>query len=190
MKILLPIVVLVIIFLGFAVGGVNSLVRQDEEVNAAWAKVQNQYQRRMDLIPNLVATVKGYASHEKETLEAVIKARADATKVSVNLDDAKDMEAYMKAQSGISSALSRLLAVAENYPDLKANQNFLSLQDQLEGTENRIAVARRDYIEIVKTFNQNVRTFPGLIWALISGLRAKPAFDAGTAAQTAPTVAF
>lgn len=184
------IVALLIWFAVAAVGGVNGLVRQDEDVNAAWAQVQNQYQRRMDLIPNLVSTVKGYAAHEKETLQAVIEARANATKVSVNLEDARQMQEYMKAQAGISSALSRLMAVSEQYPNLKANENFMALQDQLEGTENRIAVARRDYIAVVKTFNQQVRTFPGVIWAMISGLHAKPTFDAAPNAQTAPTVAF
>lgn len=190
MKIIVPIVALLILFAVWGIGGVNSLVRQDEDVNAAWAQVQNQYQRRMDLIPNLVSTVKGYASHEKETLQAVIEARANATKVSVNLDNAKQIQEYMNAQQGISSALSRLLAVSENYPNLKANQNFLALQDQLEGTENRIAVARKDYIAVVRTFNQRVRTFPGVIWALVSGLHAKPVFDAAPDAQKAPTVAF
>lgn len=181
-------VVALLVFWG--VSGVNSLVKQDEDVKAAWAQVQNQYQRRMDLIPNLVSTVKGYASHEKETLQAVIEARANATKVTVNLDDAKQVQEYMNAQSGISSALSRLMAVAEQYPDLKANQNFMALQDQLEGTENRIAVARRDYIAIVNNFNKTARTFPGIIWAMLSGLRAKTVFDAAPAAQTAPVVAF
>lgn len=190
MKFWIPIVALAALLLYWGVGGVNSLVRQDEEVNAAWAQVQNQYQRRMDLIPNLVSTVKGYASHEKETLQAVIEARANATKVSVNLDNAKQFQEYMNAQSGLSSALSRLLAVSENYPNLKANQNFLALQDQLEGTENRIAVARKDYIAVVRGFNQNVRTFPGIIWAMVSGLRAKPVFDAAADAQKAPVVAF
>lgn len=182
--------VLLILFGVAAVGGLNSLVRQDEDVNAAWAQVQNQYQRRMDLIPNLVSAVKGYASHEKETLQAVIEARANATKVSLNIEDARQFQEYMNAQNGLSSALARLMAVSENYPDLKANENFLSLQDQLEGTENRIAVARKDYIAVVKTFNQRVRTFPGVIWAMISGLRAKPVFDAAAGAQTAPVVAF
>lgn len=190
MKYIIGLIVIVVLFAVWAVPGINNLVRQDEDVNAAWAQVQNQYQRRMDLIPNLVSTVKGYASHEKETLEAVIQARAEATKVSVNLDDAKQMQEYLNAQSGLSSALSRLMAVAESYPNLKANENFLSLQDQLEGTENRIAIARKDYIAIVRSFNQNVRTFPGIIWSMLSGLRAKPVFDAAPAAQTAPTVAF
>lgn len=184
------VVALLIWFAVSAVGGVNSLVRQDEDVNAAWAQVQNQYQRRMDLIPNLVSTVKGYAAHEKETLQAVIEARANATKVSINLDNAEQFQKYMQAQAGLSSALSRLMAVSERYPNLKANENFLSLQDQLEGTENRIAVARKDYIAVVKSFNQRVRTFPGLIWAMISGLHAKPTFDASTEAQNAPVVNF
>ncbi len=189
MKVLISVAILAFLVIT-GVSGVNGLVRQDEDVNAAWAQVQNQYQRRMDLIPNLVAAVKGYAAHEKQTLQAVIEARANATKVSVNLDNVKEVQEYMQAQSGISSALSRLMAVAENYPDLKANQNFLSLQDQLEGTENRIAVARKDYIAVVKSFNQNARTFPGIIWAMLSGLKAKPVFDAAPNAQTAPIVSF
>ncbi len=190
MKILIQIVIIAVLLGIWGVNGVNGLVRQDEDVNAAWAQVQNQYQRRMDLIPNLVSTVKGYASHEKETLQAVIEARANATKVSVNLDNAKQFQEYMNAQSGLSSALSRLLAVSERYPDLKANQNFLALQNQLEGTENRIAVARKDYIAVVRHFNQQVRTFPGVLWAMISGLGAKPTFDAAQDAQKAPIVAF
>lgn len=188
MKYVVSFIVLLILFAVWVVSGCNNLIRQDEDVNAAWAQVQNQYQRRMDLIPNLVSTVKGYASHEKETLEAVIQARAEATKVSVNLDDAKQMQEYLNAQSGLSSALSRLMAVAESYPNLKANENFLSLQDQLEGTENRIAIARKDYIAIVRSFNQNVRTFPGIIWSKLTGLKVRPMFDAASAAQTVPTV--
>ncbi len=191
MKVFGTILVILLILFGIsAVGGINSLVRQDEDVKAAWAQVQNQYQRRMDLIPNLVSTVKGYAAHEKETLQAVIEARANATKVSLNIDDAQQFQEYMKAQAGLSSALSRLMAVSENYPNLKANQNFMALQDQLEGTENRIAVARKDYIAVVKDFNRRARTFPGLIWAMISGLHAKPTFDAAAGANTAPVVAF
>lgn len=190
MKIWVPIAAAIVLLIVWSVGGVNGLVRQDEEVSAAWAQVQNQYQRRMDLIPNLVSTVKGYAAHEKETLQAVIEARANATKIQVNLDNAKQFQEYMDAQSGLSSALSRLLAVSESYPNLKANQNFLALQDQLEGTENRITVARKDFIAVVRRFNQTVRTFPGVIWAMISGLHAKPTFDAVADAQRAPRVAF
>lgn len=190
MKVFWAVIALLILFSIWAVNGINGIVRQDETVNAAWAQVQNQFQRRSDLIPNLVSTVKGYASHEKETLQAVIEARANATKTNINIDNAKEMSAYINAQDGLSAALSRLMAVAEAYPQLKANQNFLALQDQLEGTENRIAVARKDYIAVVRQFNQNVRTFPGVLWSMISGLRAKPTFEASAAAQTAPQVAF
>lgn len=190
MKYFISVILIVAAFFLWAIQGINNIVRQDEDVLAAWAQVQNQYQRRMDLIPNLVSTVKGYASHEKETLQAVIQARAEATKVSVNIDDVKQMQEYMKAQTSLSSALSRLMAIAESYPNLKANENFLSLQDQLEGTENRIAVARKDYIAVVRNFNQNVRTFPGVIWSKLSGLQVKPVFDAASAAQSAPVVAF
>lgn len=172
------------------ISGYNSVIKLDENVNASWAQVQNQFQRRNDLIPNLVATVKGYASHEKETLNAVIQARAEATKVNLNINDAEEMQKYMNAQSGLSSALSRLMMVAEQYPDLKANQNFLALQDQLEGTENRIAVARKDYIDSVNTLNKRIRTFPGNIWASIANVEKKATFEAEERAQTAPTVAF
>lgn len=148
--------------------GYNQIQSKDEGVKAAWSEVLNQYQRRADLIPNLVETVKGYASHEKDTLQAVVDARAKATQITVTPETLQDPEAFKKfqdSQSGLTSALSRLLAVVENYPDLKANQNFLALQAQLEGTENRIAVARRDYIQAVRDYNLTLRTFPSLLWA-------------------------
>jgi LemA protein len=148
--------------------GFNTIPTAEENAKAAWSQVLNQYQRRADLIPNLVETVKGYASHEKDTLQAVVEARAKATQITVTPDTLKDPEAFKQfqdSQSGLTSALSRLLAVVENYPDLKANQNFLALQAQLEGTENRIAVARRDYIQAVRDYNLTLRTFPSLLWA-------------------------
>jgi LemA protein len=148
--------------------GYNTIPTEQEKAKAAWSEVLNQYQRRADLIPNLVETVKGYASHEKEVLEGVVEARAKATQVTVTpetLSDPNAFKAFQDSQAGLTSALSRLLAVVENYPDLKANQNFLALQAQLEGTENRIAVARRDYIEAVRVYNTTLKTFPSIIWA-------------------------
>jgi LemA protein len=148
--------------------GINNIPTQEEAAKAKWSQVLNQYQRRADLIPNLVETVKGYAKQEAQVLEAVINARARATSVQVPSDVTTNPEAFKKfqeAQSQLSGALGRLLAVAEAYPDLKSNQNFLALQSQLEGTENRISVARRDYIEAVQAYNTELRTFPGVIWA-------------------------
>jgi LemA protein len=148
--------------------GYNAIPTAEERAKAAWSEVLNQYQRRADLIPNLVETVKGYAAHEKDTLEAVVAARAKATQVTVTpetLADPDAFQAFQANQAELTGALSRLLAVVENYPDLKANQNFLGLQAQLEGTENRIAVARRDYIEAVREYNTTLRTFPSILWA-------------------------
>ncbi|WP_274627360.1 LemA family protein [Arvimicrobium flavum] len=148
--------------------GFNTIPTAEENAKAAWSEVLNQYQRRADLIPNLVETVKGYAAHEKQVLESVVEARAKATQVTVSpetLSDPNAFKQFQDSQAGLTSALSRLLAVVENYPDLKANQNFLALQAQLEGTENRIAVARRDYIQAVKDYNLTLRTFPSLLWA-------------------------
>lgn len=148
--------------------GFNTIPTAEEQAKAAWSEVLNQYQRRADLIPNLVETVKGYASHEKDVLEGVVEARAKATQVTVTpetLSNPEAFKAFQDSQAGLTSALSRLLAVVENYPDLKANQNFLALQAQLEGTENRIAVARRDYIEAVRVYNTTLRTFPSILWA-------------------------
>jgi len=157
--------------------GFNTIPTAEEQANAAWSEVLNQYQRRADLIPNLVETVKGYAAHEREVLEAVVEARARATQVQVTpemLQDPAAFEAFQQGQAGLTGALSRLLAVVENYPDLKANQNFLALQAQLEGTENRIAVARRDYIEAVRVYNTSLRTFPSMIWAWLWFTDAEP----------------
>jgi LemA protein len=157
--------------------GYNTIPTAEEKAKAAWSEVLNQYQRRADLIPNLVETVKGYAAHEKDTLEAVVEARAKATQVTVTpetLTDPNAFKAFQDNQAGLTSALSRLLAVVENYPDLKANQNFLGLQAQLEGTENRIAVARRDYIETVREYNTTLRTFPSVIWATLWFTDSKP----------------
>ena len=147
--------------------GYNTIPTAEENAKAAWSEVLNQYQRRADLIPNLVETVKGYAAHEADTLESVVEARAKATQVTVNVDNLSDpnvFKTFQENQAGLTSALGRLLAVAENYPDLKANQNFLALQAQLEGTENRIAVARRDYIQAVRAYNLTLSTFPSMIW--------------------------
>ena len=150
--------------------GFNTIPTTEEKAKAAWSEVLNQYQRRADLIPNLVETVKGYAAQEKEVLEAVVEARAKATQPQVQvtpeqLADPEAFKAFQESQSGLTGALSRLLAIVENYPDLKSNQNFLALQAQLEGTENRIAVARRDYIEAVRVYNTSLRTLPSMLWA-------------------------
>jgi LemA protein len=148
--------------------GFNTIPTAEEKAKAAWSEVLNQYQRRADLIPNLVETVKGYAAQEKDVLESVVEARAKATQVTLPpeaLSNPEAFKAFQDGQSGLTGALSRLLAVVENYPDLKSNQNFLALQAQLEGTENRIAVARRDYIEAVREYNTALRTFPSIIWA-------------------------
>lgn len=148
--------------------GYNTIPTAEERAKAAWSEVLNQYQRRADLIPNLVETVKGYAAHEKDTLEAVVEARSKATQVTVPEDvltDPEKFKQFQESQSGLTGALSRLLAITENYPDLKANQNFIALQAQLEGTENRIAVARRDYIEAVRDYNLTLKTFPSMLWA-------------------------
>ncbi|NMC51052.1 MAG: LemA family protein [Desulfovibrio sp.] len=174
--------------------GYNEMQRQDEAVGAAWGNVQSALQRRMDLVPNLVETVKGYAAHEKDTLQAVMDARAKATQMKLSveaLSDAHAVQSYMKAQSDVSSALTRLLAVVENYPDLKANQNFLDLQHQLEGTENRINVARERYNEAVQVYNTSIRTFPNSITnSLLLHLAPKEYFKADEAAATAPKVKF
>src|SRR5512139_111367 len=161
-------VVVVCLGLLLAGCGVNNIPSYDEAAKAKWSDVLNQYQRRAELIPNLVETVKGYAAHERQVLEEVTNARARATQVQVPPDMVNNPEAFRRfqeAQQQLSGALGRLLAVSERYPDLKANQNFLALQSQLEGTENRIAVARRDYIEAVRQYNTELRTFPGIIWA-------------------------
>jgi LemA protein len=174
--------------------GYNLLQGNEEAVFKAWADIDSQLQRRSDLIPNLVATVKGYASHERETLEAVVNARARATQVTIKVEDLGDeqaMQKYQAAQGELSSALGRLLAVAEAYPDLKANQNFLDLQNQLEGTENRISVARQRYNEAVQTFNFSIRSFPySLTNNLLLHLKRKEPFKADEAARAVPKVEF
>ncbi len=166
---LLPAFLMMMVLLPLLAGcGFNTIPTAEENAKAAFSEVQSQYQRRADLIPNLVETVKGYAAHERETLQAVVDARTKATQINITPETLKDPEAFkafQDSQSGLTNALSRLLAVVENYPDLKANQNFLALQAQLEGTENRIAVARRDYIQAVRDYNLSLRTFPSILWA-------------------------
>ena len=184
---------IVIIFIFNLSGcGYNDIQTYDEQVNASWSEVLNQYQRRADLVPNLVNTVKGYAAHESETLEAVIAARSKATQITVdpaNLTE-ENLQKYQEAQGELSSALGKLLAITENYPDLKANQNFLELQAQLEGTENRIATERSRYTDAVNAYNKKIRKFPALITAKIFGFDAKPQFKAEASATQAPTVEF
>src|SRR6266702_1945121 len=188
---------LTIIGLSFALAscGYNTIPTLQEQAKARWSDVQNQYQRRADLIPNLVSTVQGYAAQEKTVLTAVVEARAKATQITVNASDLTDpdkLKTFQEAQAQLSSALGRLLAVTENYPDLKSNANFLALQSQLEGTENRIAVARRDYVDAVRTYNTALRTFPTVIWAktAFSGEKPMAEFTANEGAQTPPQVKF
>ena len=170
----------------------NGFVQMDEEVKTAWAQVETQYQRRADLIPNLVNTVKGYAAHERETLEGVVAARAKATSVNLSADELtpEALAEFQRAQEGVGSALGRLLVVAERYPDLKANQNFQELQAQLEGTENRIAVARERFNAAVQAYNVAIRRFPAVVVAGIFGFERKPYFQAAEKAQEAPVVEF
>lgn len=173
--------------------GLQSIPQANNAVEGAWAEVENQYKRRSDLIPNLVQTVKGYASHEKDTLDAVVSARAKATQVTVDPTKLtpEKLKEFQEAQSGVSQALGRLMVVSERYPDLKANQNFQSLQAQLEGTENRIAIARRRYIEAVQEFNNLVTVFPtSLTNSLIHHFDKKPQFTATEAEQKTPEVKF
>ncbi len=186
---------IVVISLTLSGCGYNTIPTLQEQAKARWSDVQNQYQRRADLIPNLVATVQGYAAQEKNVLTAVVEARAKATQITVNASDLTDpdkLKAFQEAQAQLSSALGRLLAVTENYPDLKSNANFLALQSQLEGTENRIAVARRDYVDAVRTYNTALRTFPTVIWAktAFSGEKPMAEFTANEGAQTPPQVKF
>src|SRR5690606_24733568 len=176
--------------------GSNNIPTYDEQVKAAWSQVENQYQRRADLIPNLVETVKGFARQEQETLTAVLEARAKATSIQVDastLDDPQQLQRFQEAQNQLTGALSRLMAVSERYPDLKSNQNFLALQSQLEGTENRIAVARRDFIAAVERYNTEIRTFPGRIWhtLMYSDMPVRENFEATAEnAEQAPQVQF
>ncbi|HOC88252.1 MAG TPA: LemA family protein [bacterium] len=187
------IIVGVLLLLGLLIASpYNKLVRLDEGVKNAWAQVENQLQRRMDLIPNLVKTVEGYASFERATLEAVINARAKATSTQINAGDMNpaQLQQYMEAQNGLTSALGRLMVVVEKYPELKANENFLRLQDELAGTENRIAVERKRYNDNVQVYNQSVRKFPVVLIAGLLGFDQKPYFQAPAEASTAPTVDF
>jgi LemA protein len=189
------IAVAVVAGLAVASCGYNNIPTLEEAAKAQWAQVENQYQRRADLIPNLVATVQGYAKQEKDVLTAVTEARAKATSIHVDANDLTDpakVKQLQDAQNALSGALGRLLAVSENYPDLKSNQNFLALQSQLEGTENRIAVARKDYIAAVQAYNTTLRTFPGVIWASTFFRDAKPLaeFTATPGSEAAPTVKF
>jgi len=176
----------------WAVNVYNGLVAGEEQVESAWAQVENQYQRRADLVPNLVATVKGYAEHESETLQGVVDARARATQITIDPANAtpEQLAAYQAAQGELSQALGKLLAIAENYPDLKANENFRDLQQQLEGTENRIAVARQLFNDEARNFNTKVRRFPSNIIASMFGFEKKPYFEAEEGANKAPQVAF
>lgn len=189
--------VVAVAFLGLTVAGCgyNTIPTYEEQAKAKWADVQNNYQRRADLIPNLVATVQGYAKQEREVLTAVVEARAKATQVKLDvsqLTDPEKVKQFQDAQNQLTGALGRLLAVSENYPDLKSNQNFLALQSQLEGTENRIAVARRDYIEAVRVYNTELRTFPGVLWAATFFRSNKPMaeFTASEDAAKPPQVKF
>lgn len=183
--------VILIIFLWFK-SSYNGLVVLDENVKGKWANVESQYQRRADLIPNLVNTVKGYADFEKSTLTQVMEARANATRITISPEklDENSIQKFQNAQNQVSSALGRLMAVAENYPNLKANQNFLDLQSQLEGTENRITVARNDFNAEVKTYNQTIRKFPQMIFASMFGFEKAAYFEADKGAQKAPEVKF
>jgi len=192
--ILIVVVGVILLLVGWATGINNNLVTKEEGVNTAWANVENVYQRRLDLIPNLVNTVKGVAKFEQQTLTAVIEARAKATSVQINpknLDEGS-LQKFQEAQNGVSSALGRLMVVVEKYPELKATQNFSELQAQLEGTENRITIARRDYNEAVRDYNTTLRTFPNVIWAktVHGGSQPMQLFTATAEAQSAPQVNF
>lgn len=190
--VLISILALLVIIIGYGISINNKMVNADEAVMSQWAKVENQYQRRADLIPNLVNTVKGYASHEKETLDAVVNARAKATQVTISPDNLNEasLQKYQAAQGELSQALGRLLMVTENYPDLKANQNFLELQAQLEGTENRISTERTRYTDMVRDYNAMIRRFPASIIAGIGGFDKKPQFTAEAGAEKAAEVKF
>lgn len=194
---LFPALLLVLLTPLLSACGFNTIPTQEEQVKAAWSQVLNQYQRRSDLIPNLVATVQGYATHEQQTFTDVVEARAKATQATVQLPpdaltNPQLFKEFQASQANLTGALGRLLAVSENYPDLKANQNFLALQSQLEGTENRIAVARRDYIEAVRVYNTSLQTLPTMLWKLLwfRDKKPLPTFDISTEAQQAPKVNF
>ena len=186
------VIALVAIAAIWGVSAYNGLVKMDENVSTAWSNVENQYQRRADLIPNLVNTVKGYAAHEKETLEAVLAARSKATQMTIDPENLtpEKLQEYQKAQGEIGAALGRLLAITEAYPDLKANENFKELQAQLEGTENRISVERKNFNEVARSYNTAVRTFPKTIIAGMCGFDKRPYFEAEEGANKAPEVKF
>lgn len=190
--ILIGIVALIILIGGWLMKGYNGMVNEDENVNLQWGEVENQYQRRLDLIPNLVNVVKGYASHEKETLEGVIEARAKATQTTIDPSNMTEEQLanFQKAQDGLSGALNRLMVVVEKYPELKANENFLQLQAQLEGTENRITVARKSYNDAATIYNKLVRRFPNNMLAGIFGFSVRPQFKAQEGAESVPAVQF
>lgn len=194
-KFLIVVIVLVAVGVGIFAWGVskyNGLVEKQESVETAWAQVENVYQRRMDLVPNLVNTVKGYAKHEKETLDAVMNARAKATQMTVDVDDLSEenIRKYQEAQGELQQAMGRLMMITENYPELKANENFLTLQSQLEGTENRITVERQKFNETAKVYNTAVRKFPTSIIASMCDFEKKGYFEAQEGAEKAPVVEF
>ena len=190
--ILLSVVAIVAIIALWIVKGYNNMVVADEQVSKDWAQVENQYQRRADLIPNLVATVKGYAEHEQSTLDAVVAARAKATSITIDANNltAEQLEIFQASQSQLSNTLGKLLAISENYPDLKANTNFLELQSQLEGTENRITIARNTFNTSAQSFNAYIRRFPNNIIASMFGFEKKAYFQAAEGTETAPVVEF
>jgi LemA protein len=190
--ILISVVAFIAILFMWGTSGYNSLVTLREDVNSQWANVESQYQRRSDLIPNLVSTVKGYATHESSTLEGVVAARAKATQITIdpkNLTSEK-LQEYQAAQGQVSSALGKLLMITENYPNLKANQNFLELQAQLEGTENRISVERNRFNDVAKSYDVTIQRFPKSILAALFGFEKKPYFEAEKGSEKAPTVKF
>lgn len=189
---LISLVALIAVLFLWGISGYNSLITLSEEVNSQWANVESQYQRRSDLIPNLVSTVKGYATHESSTLEGVVAARAKATQITIdpkNLTPEK-LQQYQAAQGQVSSALGKLLMITENYPNLKANENFLELQAQLEGTENRISVERNRYNETAKNYDMSIKFFPRSIIAMFGGFKDKPYFKAEEGTAKAPSVKF
>ena len=189
---LIAIIVVIALLAMWGVSVYNGMVGLDEGVNTAWANVETQYQRRADLIPNLVNTVKGYAEHEQSTFEAVVNARSKATSITVDPTNLtpEALQEFQAAQGEVTSALSRLIAVAENYPDLKASEQFMELQAQLEGTENRISVARKNYNDEARTYNTTIRTFPKNIFAGMLGFSQRAYFEAAQGAEVAPTVQF
>lgn len=195
-RIVWQLAVLALLALSLTGCGINNIPTYDEQVKAAWSQVENQYQRRADLVPNLVETVRGFAEQERETLTAVMEARSRATSIQVDesvLNDPERLQQFQQAQGQLTSALSRLMAVSERYPELRSNENFLALQSQLEGTENRIAVARRDFIHAVERYNTEIRTFPGRVWhtILYSDMPLRENFEATAEnAEQAPQVEF